>query len=127
MRLRDLVGVHPHICGPETTLQEASVAMAEAGHGSLAVIEDRRVSGVITERDIVRAVAARADLSDPVRRWMGAEPDVFDADTDVFDAAEWLLESGYRHLPVVEGEELLGVVSLRNLLSAVLRAMDEEE
>lgn len=101
--------------------------MAEAGHGSLAVIEGRRVSGVITERDIVRAVAARADLSDPVRRWMGAEPDVFEADTDVFDAAEWLLESGYRHLPVVEGEELLGVVSLRNLLGAVLRAIDEEE
>lgn len=124
MILRDLVTGRPHICGPETSLAEAAVAMSESGHGSLAVVDGHEVVGVITERDLVRAIAAGADRSAPVRTWMGSEPDLFDADTDVFEAAEWLLESGYRHLPVVDGSELLGVVSVRDLLSAVMRSLD---
>ena len=52
---------------------------------------------------------------------MGVEPDTFDPDLDVWDAAAWIAESGYRHLPVVDDEgRLLGVVSLRDLLKSLV-------
>ncbi len=58
---------------------------------------------------------------------MSADPDVFDARTDVFEAAEWLIESGYRHLPVVSGSgDLEGIVSLRDLVKALLESLEEE-
>lgn len=127
MTLGDLTGGRPHVCGPETTLAEAARAMAAERHGSLAVVEGRSVVGIITERDLVRAAAEGAELgTEPVARWMSVDPDVFDAGTDVFEAAQWLLESGYRHLPVVSGGELLGVVSVRDLLRGVVVSLEEE-
>ncbi len=119
--LGDLVSGRPHICGPDTTLSEAARAMSEAGHGSLGVIEKRRLVGVITERDLVRAVGSGADPeTEAVARWMGRDPDSFSPSTDVVDAAMWILESGYRHLPVSDDGELLGIVSIRDLLRAVM-------
>jgi CBS domain-containing protein len=129
MILGDLVSGIPFVCGPDANLREVANGLTERGHGSAGVVEGRDLIGVVTERDIIRAVSAGADLdSEPVRSWMGAEPDTFDFELDVFDAAEWLLVSGYRHLPVVDDDdELLGIVSIRDLLGAVLAAIDEEE
>ena len=125
MELRELVTGRPHLCGPDTTLGEAAAEMARRGLGSLAVVDGRKFVGVVTERDLVRAIAARADLdSSPVSEWMGADPDIFGPEVDVWDAAEWLLEAGYRHLPVVDDDELLGVVSLRDLLRAVVASAE---
>lgn len=125
--LRELVSGTPFICGPDTTLLEVSRSMAEYGHGSVAVIDGRDLVGILTERDVVRAVADGVDLaSEPVRSRMATEPDVFGPDVDVFEAGEFLLESGYRHLPVVDEGTLLGVVSLRDLLRAVLASTDDE-
>ncbi len=121
--LGDLVSGRPHICGPETTLVEAARAMSEAGHGSLGVIQKRRLVGVVTERDLVRAIGAGGDpTTEVVSRWMGRDPDSFSPSTDVVDAARWILESGYRHLPVMEDGELLGIVSIRDLLRAVIES-----
>lgn len=127
MTLGELVSGSPFICGPDTTLVDVAREMAERGHGSAAVIDGRSVVGIITERDIVQSVAAGADVdTETVRSRMAPDPDVFPSDTDVFEAAEFLLESGYRHLPVVDDGDLLGVVSLRDLLGAVLAATEEE-
>lgn len=127
MLLRDLVAGTPFVCGPDATLIEVAVGMASAGHGSAGVIKGRELVGVFTERDLLRAVAQAADLDEePVRRWMGRDPDVFSPDVDAFDAAQWVLESGYRHLPVVEDGALLGIVSLRGLLAAVLSSIEDE-
>lgn len=126
MTLRDLVSGTPFFCGPDTSLLEVARSMADRGHGSVAVIEGRDLVGIVTERDVVRAVADGVDLvNEPVRTRMASEPDVFSPDVDVFEAGEFLLESGYRHLPVVEEGTLLGVVSLRDLLAAVLEAIDD--
>jgi CBS domain-containing membrane protein len=55
---------------------------------------------------------------------MSADPDTFDPDLDVWDAAAWIAESGYRHLPVVDDEGvLLGVVSVRDLLKALVETV----
>jgi CBS domain-containing protein len=121
MRLGDLVGDAPYVCGPDTTLLEAAGAMEGSDLGSLAVVEGVSLLGLITERDIRRAVANGTDLDSPVSALMSGDPDTFDPDLDVWDAASWIAESGYRHLPVVGDDgDLLGVVSIRDLLKALV-------
>lgn len=121
MRLGDLVGDAPYVCGPDTTLREAATAMEESDLGSLAVVEGMDLLGLVTERDLRRAVANGIDLDTAVSTLMSDEPDTFDPDLDVWDAATWIAESGYRHLPVVGDEgELKGVVSIRDLLKALV-------
>lgn len=121
MRLGDLVGDAPYVCGPDTTLLEAATAMEGSDLGSLAVVEGMDLLGLVTERDIRRAVAAGRDLQTAVSAVMSDEPDTFDPDLDVWDAATWIAESGYRHLPVVDDDgSLLGVVSIRDLLKALV-------
>lgn len=90
--------------------------------GSLAVVEGMALLGLVTERDIRRSVAHGTDPeSATVADIMGTDPDTFDPDLDVWDAASWIAESGYRHLPVVDDEgALLGVVSVRDLLKALV-------
>jgi CBS domain-containing protein len=122
MRLGDLVGAAPYLCGPDTTLIEAASAMEGSDLGSLAVVEGMTLLGVVTERDLRTAIANGTDLEGTlVSEVMAADPDTFDPDLDVWDAASWIAESGYRHLPVVDDEGvLLGVVSLRDLLKALV-------
>ncbi len=121
MLLGELVGKAPHICGPDTTLIEAAAAMDASDLGSLAVVEGRQLVGLFTERDLRRSVAAGTDLDTPVSAVMSADPDTFDPELDVWDAAAWIAESGYRHLPVVgDSGDLLGVVSVRALLKALV-------
>lgn len=84
--------------------------------------------GLVTERDLVRALAEGHDPeTTPVSAVMTREPDVFDPEDDVWEAAEWLAESGYRHLPVIEEGQLLGIVSVRDLLVALLAEADEDD
>ncbi len=121
MKLEALVGGSSSVIGPEATLEDAADAMVEGGTGSLAVIDGRELVGIITERDIVGAIAEEADPAEElVKDWMTEEPDTFSPDVDVTEAASWLLEAGYRHLPVVANDELLGVVSIRDLLWALV-------
>jgi CBS domain-containing protein len=124
MRLGDLVANSPHVCGPETTIVEAAVAMEGSDLGSLAVIEGRDLVGLITERDIRRCVAEDVDFASPVSTIMSLDPDTFDPDLDVWDAAAWIAETGYRHLPVIDDDgALLGVVSVRDLLKALIETL----
>lgn len=121
MRLGDLVDNSPYVCGPDTSLRDAAVAMEGSDLGSLAVVEGRELVGLITERDIRRSVAEGTNLNTSVSAIMSADPDTFDPDLDVWDAAAWIAESGYRHLPVIDDEgSLLGVVSIRDLLKALV-------
>jgi CBS domain-containing protein len=89
--------------------------------GSLGVVEGMALVGVVTERDIRRVVAEGMSPDTPVSSVMSGDPDTFDPDLDVWDAAAWITESGYRHLPVMDDEgTLLGVVSIRDLLKALV-------
>jgi CBS domain-containing protein len=121
VRLSSLVGGRAELCGSEATLSEAAQAMVNASTGSLGVIQGRDLVGLITERDLLRAVAEGTDVSTAsVGQWMSSEPDTVSPDVEVEEAARWLLEAGYRHLPVMEDGQLLGIVSIRDLLWAIL-------
>jgi CBS domain-containing protein len=121
MKLGALVGGAATIIGPEASLADAAEALVEGGLGSLGVVSDRQLVGIITERDIVRAVAEGADPEEEVvSKWMADAPDTFSPDVDVKEAAAWLLEVGYRHMPVMADGELLGIVSIRDILWAIV-------
>ena len=94
--------------------------MAAANVGALAVVKDRRLIGIITERDLVASLAESADVDDSlVDDWMTRDPDSLDPDMEVEAAADWMLAAGYRHLPVLEGPNLVGIVSIKDVLWAL--------
>lgn len=128
MKLRGMVGGRAEVCGPETTLQDVADAMLVAKVGSVGVVEGRKLIGIITERDVLTAAAEGADpVEEVVRDWMTADPDVFSPDVQVREAAEWLLETGYRHMPIMEGGELLGIISIKDILWAMASPGPESE
>jgi citrate synthase len=115
--VRDLMSSPAVTCGAEASLAEAARTMAEARTGSVVVTEDRKVIGILTERDLLRAAAAGAEAGrEPTRLWMTRGPDVLGPDEEAGAAWASLTHHHYRHLPVVEGDALLGVVSLRDLI-----------
>ena len=119
MRVEALVSGESDVVGPETTLGDAAEVLIARSIGALAVVDGRRFVGIITDRDLVRAVSEGADVEAPVSEWMTDGPDTVSPDVSVSEAADWLLETGYRHLPVVVGEELLGIVDIRDVLWAL--------
>ena len=120
MEIRSLVGGTASVCGPDLTISAAAHTMVNEGIGSIGVVDRGRLIGIFTERDALRVVA---DGSDPdeqvVADWMTPDPDVLSPQVEVEDAAEWLLATGYRHLPVVEDGALLGIVSIKDILWAL--------
>lgn len=120
MEIRNLIGGSASVCGPDLTVSEAARVMLEQGIGSMGVIDQGRLVGIFTERDALRIAALEADSSTvTVGAFMTPEPDALSPDVDVDDAAEWLLATGYRHLPVVEDGALIGVVSIKDVLWAL--------
>ncbi len=120
MRVRELVAGDVVWVAPDATLRQAAEMMISAEVGSVAVEVDGALEGILTERDILRAVADDADLdSDPASSWMTEYPHSFTPEMDVVDAADWMLAAGFRHLPIVDGEEVLGVISIKDVLWAI--------
>ena len=103
----------------DSTVSDAAQVMVRGGFGSVIVVHGRMLLGILTERDVLRAAASEDDLrSGPVERWMTPDPDTSGPDLDTEEAAGLMLSRGYRHLPVVVDGDLVGMVSLRDVLSA---------
>jgi len=128
MELRDLMSGEIFTIPHDATVREAAESMEKEEVGSLAVIEDGELSGIITERDVVRMVGdglAPGEVS--VGDVMTPYPDSFDPSMSVHEAAEWMLAAGYRHLPVVENGALLGMASIKDILWAVTGEMADDD
>ena len=103
----------------DSTVGDAAQVMVRGGFGSVIVVHGRMLLGILTERDVLRAAASEDDLrSASVERWMTPDPDTSEPDLDTEEAAGLMLSRGYRHLPVVVDGDLVGMVSLRDVLSA---------
>jgi CBS domain-containing protein len=93
--------------------------MAERRVGSALVMEGDSLVGIFTERDIVRALSQDFDApGHPIAHWMTADPMTTSPDASAEDALDTMLSRGFRHLPVLEGGKVLGVVSIRDLSAA---------
>ena len=102
---------------PEDTLGEVAERMSAQNVGSVVVKDFGRLIGILTERDMLRAMAARVHTSDArVRQWMTQDPVTAPSDMTFEEAQTIMLDKGFRHLPVVDGETILGIVSLRRLM-----------
>ena len=102
---------------PRATVAEAAAVMSARHVGSAIVLDDDgSLTGIFTERDILRALGSDFDAAaHTVAEWMSKGPSTIDADATVTDALNRMLEGGFRHLPVLDGAALVGVVSLRDL------------
>jgi CBS domain-containing protein len=117
MTIGDFMSRNVLSVAPEDTIGEAAQLMADANVGSSVVLEHGRLIGILTERDLLRAMAQRVHPSEArVREWMTAEPVAVSESTSADEAARLMVENGFRHLPVVDGERTLGVVSLRDVM-----------
>jgi citrate synthase len=115
--VRDLMTSPAVTCLSIDPLSVAARVMAEADIGSVVVTELGKVVGILTERDLLRAAAGAAEpANEGVGLWMTAHPDVLGPDERVDAAWASLTAHHYRHLPVVDGDRLVGVVSLRDLM-----------
>ena len=102
---------------PEDTLGEVAEKMMKQNVGAVIVKDFGRMIGILTERDMLRAMASRMHTSEArVRQWMTPDPITASPDMALDDAAKVMLDNGFRHLPVMEGDTVLGVVSLRRVL-----------
>jgi CBS domain-containing protein len=103
----------------EETLDEAADRMSWHQVGALPVLEGQRLVGIISERDLTAALAEGADpAATPVADYMTPAPEVLRPDSDLADAAHTMLRLGVRHLPVMQGGRLVGVLSMRDVLGA---------
>jgi CBS domain-containing protein len=112
---RDLLTV-----APGDSLSEVAQRMVDRDVGAVIVMEGAELSGILTERDVLRAVAAGVEESTVVADWMTRDPETMAPDDTTQQAAVLMIHGGFRHLPLVEGSEVVGMLSIRDLMRVVL-------
>jgi CBS domain-containing protein len=112
---RDLVSVHAG-----ATLTEAAKEMSGRRVGAALVFEEERIAGILTERDVLRAAAEERIEGTTVADWMTRHPETVEPDDSTSTAATLMIHGGFRHLPVLDGESVVGIVSIRDLMRVVL-------
>lgn len=109
---------------PDETVQVAIARMLEESVGSVAVCEEGRLAGIFTERDLLRLAGEGREFLDlRVGEVMTRRPVTVPPDTDVLEAARIMGERQIRHLPILEGEHILGVVGIREVLRALVERL----
>jgi CBS domain-containing protein len=112
---RDLLTVEP-----EMPVIAVVQRMADRNVGAVLVLEAGRLAGIMTERDLMRAVARGLRDDAVVGECMTADPDTIAPDDTIEHAAVLMIHGGYRHLPVVDGDDVVGVLSIRDLVQVVV-------
>ncbi|HUQ42233.1 MAG TPA: CBS domain-containing protein [Candidatus Limnocylindrales bacterium] len=113
MKVKDLMTSDPATLGPDDVCAQAATLMREEDCGSIPVVRDSKLIGIVTDRDIVvRAIAAGKDAkTTKISEIMSADPITIAPDSDTEDAAKLMAEHQVRRLPVVDkGGRLLGLI-----------------
>ncbi|MHB0991841.1 MAG: CBS domain-containing protein [Burkholderiales bacterium] len=131
MIIRDILTIKgSEICAvsPAQTIADAIALMVQYDVGSLVVRQDGVMMGLLTERDVLRRLNERGDsvVSQPVSAMMVTEPIIGHPDDTVDYVRGVMTENRVSHLPVMEGENLLGVISFHDVARACLNAADFE-
>jgi CBS domain-containing protein len=112
---RDLLSVLPG-----DSLSEVAQRMVDRDVGAVLVMDGSELSGILTERDVLRAVAAGIEETTVVSDWMTRDPDTMAPDDTTQHAAVLMIHGGFRHLPLMEGSDVVGMLSIRDLMRVVL-------
>ena len=113
---RDLLTV-----GPDDPLGAAAKRMVDRGVGAVLVLQGGRLEGILTERDLMKAVAGGFEADAKVHDWMTRHPETIEASDTTDHAAALMIHGGFRHLPVLEEGEVAGIVSIRDLMRVALQ------
>jgi citrate synthase len=126
LRLGEIMTPDPLTAPPGTPLSKAASIMREREVGSVIVTDSKEVLGILTERDLVKAAADGAHPTDAtVDQWMTPSPVTMPSDGDITHALDQMMERHFRHIPIVDGDKLVGVVSFRQLVEAAkIRKVD---
>ena len=122
-KLRDLPDLQPVVkIGPTATIRDAIHAMVRDGIGIVVVVEDSRLVGVFSERDVLRKVAGSGlDIdATEVGELMTANPATLNFDAELVYALHKMEVGGYRHIPLMENDEPVAVVSMRDILGFIV-------
>ena len=126
--LADVMSSNLLVVAPEDTLGEAAEKMSARGLGAALVLDAGRLRGILTERDLLNAVASRVDANEArVHEWMTERPVTAPQTMPIGRAASIMVARGFRHLPIVEGERAIGIVSLPDIVRATARVYPEYE
>jgi CBS domain-containing protein len=110
------------------TVREVSMTMAKRRIGAVIVVDDAgKLAGIFTERDVLTKVVAGRRDPDTTRlsEVMTRNPDTIGPEESASEALDMMRRHGYRHLPVVDGGRLIGVVSVRDLYATILGELKE--
>jgi len=99
-----------------TTVAEAASLMAQRRVGSALVVEEEQLLGIFTERDIVKALSQDAlAIHQEISHWMTRDPQTIAPEASLDEALQRMVSGNFRHLPVMEGERLVGMLSMRDV------------
>jgi CBS domain-containing protein len=112
---RGLLAVEPGL-----PLTDVAQRMVSRDVGAALVVEGERLVGILTERDVLRAAAAGIGDETTVADWMTRDPETMEPDEPIRQAAVLMIHGGFRHMPIVEGERVVGMLSIRDLMRVVL-------
>ena len=133
MRRTIIPGVIPNdqplnFLDPQATARDAARVMHERRVAAVMVMEGGRLIGIVTERDLVFKVMAQAGDPDTTTlvEIMTTRPETLHPSDSVLDALDKMQAGRYRHLPVVDGERVCGMVSIRDIFTACRRALEED-
>jgi CBS domain-containing protein len=104
----------------DALLTRAAATMVARAVGAVVILEHDRLIGILTERDIMKAVASERANESRVDAWMTRQPEVVSPDDSTDHAAALMIHGGFRHLPVVEGSRVVGIVSIRDLMRVAI-------
>jgi sulfide:quinone oxidoreductase len=115
----DVMADEPLVVAPDNTIGEVAERMRALDLGTALVAEYGRLSGIMTSRDMLAALAGRVHSSEArVRQWMTADPITVSKDTALHTAELLMTEHRINHLPVVDGERPVGLVGMRDVVRA---------
>ena len=116
MKITDIMTKDVETCAPELSIQEVASKMLELDVGSIPISDGKRLIGIVTDRDIViRGVASQVSLDSPVSQILTSEMVTGTKDMSIEDAAELMSKHQIRRLPILENDQLLGIVSLGDI------------
>ncbi|UTR12574.1 CBS domain-containing protein [Evansella sp. LMS18] len=126
--IRDLMSTNVVSVSPQQSIQEAAALMDQNDIGSIPVVENGQVRGILTDRDItLRATARGLAAHSPVSQCMSEALKVADANMDIHEAARIMGENQIRRLPVVENGQLVGMLAIGDLARQNIYQDEAEE
>ena len=122
-------GQHIEFIGPDVKIAQAILHLASKRIGALLVMDDaRRILGILSERDIIRALVAGSHaLDDHVRDHMTSVVVTCPLNTSVAEVMDMMTRGRFRHIPVVNDDELVGVISIGDVVKHRLAEMESEK